>query len=717
METSRLVVEGEEEQRLPTAAAPSQNRLMRGCCIVLAVACMFLTFAVVRSVTGEGSRFFLLVNGFAHCAQRDESEFIMQVCFVPRDSLHLLVNPDFVEQRRAFVVSAIYDGGVSDARETLYHSPVSDLSESYVYKFVRMGESATSKGWMDLVRVAQHLRAQSLENLALLERENRWERVASLPIIKKELGGAVWVDASEIMFKRGLFVVDATAAGLRVDAAAVYPRNSVLRVSTSTDDLEIGLIALPRVPAVAREADARVGYFATALFVVDRDPPLARIIHRVVRPSAFVFYVDPSVPVKWRAAVRAGVESWNPAFVAAGFAKGPMRAVMPADADFPADYDAGDARFCSVSWAVSPRRTVALGPSVVDPRTGEIVFATVVVAHSWVQALSREAKLFGIEATDEHIAAGLKDLIAHEVGHGLGARHNFKGSLSTPFDKLGDDAWIETNGLVSSVMDYTALNFHGGVRFPQRPGTYDHAMIKYGYGRCPESPPTLVTMGPFVMEEASSFECAAAAAGPFATDEDGDDPEAAAYDLSNKPVWYHNSVMTRMWLNVASANQTQDWRERGQLIKASLARLRASALAAVSFLDGVIVDRRDAGTTRRPNERSRDFALAIAVTFLQQRPTDSSVVWLEEAGEGCATASESYCAGVVSKDWDAQVRVARVDVAKRLGRVVDAETVSLVAENLGCADNEVRCAWWTTLRAQSLFASRINATWVNECAV
>ena len=56
------------------------------------------------------------------------------------------------------------------------------------------------------------------------------------------------------------------------------------------------------------------------------------------------YYVDPSVPEKWRPAFKAGVEAWDPAFVAAGFPPRSIRAVLPGDPDWPKDYNVGDIR-------------------------------------------------------------------------------------------------------------------------------------------------------------------------------------------------------------------------------------------------------------------------------------------------------------------------------------------------------------------------------------
>lgn len=54
--------------------------------------------------------------------------------------------------------------------------------------------------------------------------------------------------------------------------------------------------------------------------------------------------IVPAVPERWRPAFKEGVEAWRPAFEAAGFGKEAIRAVLPGDADWPADYAPGDIR-------------------------------------------------------------------------------------------------------------------------------------------------------------------------------------------------------------------------------------------------------------------------------------------------------------------------------------------------------------------------------------
>ena len=108
----------------------------------------------------------------------------------------------------------------------------------------------------------------------------------------------------------------------------------------------------------------------------------ARALVPPVRP--LTYYIDPSVPVRWRGAIKRGVENWNEAFAQAGF-DGAIRAMLPTDAAWPSDYAAEDVRYPSISWAVSMDSVYAIGPHTVDPRTGEIIDANIMFSHQWVQ--------------------------------------------------------------------------------------------------------------------------------------------------------------------------------------------------------------------------------------------------------------------------------------------------------------------------------------------
>jgi hypothetical protein len=120
---------------------------------------------------------------------------------------------------------------------------------------------------------------------------------------------------------------------------------------------------------------------------LEKDPACTAALCEPVKP--IIFHVDPSVPAKWRSYVKIGIELWQPAFEAIGFKNTP-RAVLPTDPDFPTDYHPGDIRYASISFSVSRDMTYSVGPSVADPRSGEILDADISFAHEWVAAFAGE---------------------------------------------------------------------------------------------------------------------------------------------------------------------------------------------------------------------------------------------------------------------------------------------------------------------------------------
>ncbi len=309
------------------------------------------------------------------------------------------------------------------------------------------------------------------------------------------------------------------------------------------------LAALPAEPMTPRYGDDRVGNFWTVHkdFSQEDSTTFVRLVNRwrlepgeragdKFRPkNPITYYIDPNVPTGYRAGFKAGVEAWNAAFEAAGFV-GAIRAL-----DLPADADAEDIRYATLRWNVSDQPGYgAIGPSTVDPRTGEVLDADILfestmfggfrnawrnlvgpstAAEALEQALGigiyepKEGQLeltgFANAFTEQvgllktalvaNGAIGIKDpvpamyvdqavkwVVMHEVGHTLGLQHNFRSSASTPLAKLQDAAWASENGIYSSVMEYPAINLapkgkQTGPYYTPGIGSYDRWAISYGY--------------------------------------------------------------------------------------------------------------------------------------------------------------------------------------------------------------------------------------------
>jgi len=255
------------------------------------------------------------------------------------------------------------------------------------------------------------------------------------------------------------------------------------------------LVELPDDHFKPREDDPRAGY--GGLNFVDYsvpigDPMVKRYIrhHRLEKkdPNADMsepvkpirYWVDSGAPEDVKKALVEGASWWNQAFEAAGFKNGFIVDVLPADAD------PMDIRYNMINWVHRSTRGWSSGATVADPRTGEILKATVTLGslrdrqdYLIFEGLLSPYKT-GLEKPDilyQTAISRIRQLSAHEVGHTLGLGHNYYDS------KQG---WI-------SVMDYPhpqeELKADGSIdlshAYPQHIGEWDKVAINYGYRQLP----------------------------------------------------------------------------------------------------------------------------------------------------------------------------------------------------------------------------------------
>lgn len=148
----------------------------------------------------------------------------------------------------------------------------------------------------------------------------------------------------------------------------------------------------------------------------------------------------------------------------------------------------------------------------------------------------------GMPVPEEYMGEAIAFVTAHEVGHTLGLRHNFKSSISTPFADLNNREVIEDIGLTGSVMDYPTPNVardqsKQGYYYTPSVGTYDQWAIKWGYTEFnADTPPEQEAMKlNDIANKAADKEHA------YGTDEDtypagALDPGAMIWDLSDEPL-------------------------------------------------------------------------------------------------------------------------------------------------------------------------------------
>ena len=298
------------------------------------------------------------------------------------------------------------------------------------------------------------------------------------------------------------------------------------------------LIAVPENDYEPRYDDPRVGYFTTQVtdMTTPDEAPYRDLIHRwnlkkkdpnaaISEPvKPIVWWIENTTPVEWRETIKDGVLAWNKAFEKAGFKNAMVVKIQPDDAD----WDAGDIRYNVLRWTSSPNPPFGgYGPSFVNPRTGEIMGADIMLEYVFMSNrvlydklytneigyaeiehpfghekfcsfghMMQETMMFGTTALQMINASriemeglkkeGLKQLIMHEVGHTIGLNHNMKSSQAYSTEQLYDQDFVIGKALTGSVMDYATINLRPDLKmkggyYSAAVGPYDVWAIESGY--------------------------------------------------------------------------------------------------------------------------------------------------------------------------------------------------------------------------------------------
>jgi hypothetical protein len=432
------------------------------------------------------------------------------------------------------------------------------------------------------------------------------------------------------------------------------PRNVTITVQHS-------LIEMPKNDYVPRFDDPRIGYFTEQQtdMLSTSAAPYRDLIHRwnLVKkdPTAAIsepvepitWWIENTTPVEFRDAIYRAAMMWNGPFEAAGFRNAVVVKIQPDSAD----WDAGDIRYNVLRWTSSPNPSFGgYGPSFVNPRTGQILGADIMLEYLFVTNRVRQEKAFataamGMEMQDEanadvtgrlcsfadqlqlNVMAGKQALIArgatqiemndyinqaitglilHEMGHTMGLNHNMKASQMLSPKQINDRSVTDSIGVMGSVMDYEIVNIakkgqQQGEYFSSRPGPYDYWAIQYGYTPSLADPSAEKARVNALLARSTEPELA------FGNDADdmrspggGIDPRINVNDMTNDAIGYMSDRFEVIGdlMNTLQGRYTTEGQSYHEMRGAYLVltgQLNAAATVISRYIGGVYVDRAFAG--------------------------------------------------------------------------------------------------------------------------
>lgn len=340
---------------------------------------------------------------------------------------------------------------------------------------------------------------------------------------------------------------------------------------SATIELNTSLVILPKVPMKVRHADPRVGYFTVGYTDFDLNPQGVKDVSLIKRwrlepkpgdmakyrrgelvepQKQIVYYIDPATPKKWVPYLIAGVNDWQKAFEKAGFKNAVVAKMAPTYAQ-DSTWSLDDARHSAIVYKPSEISN-ASGPSIADPRTGEIMETHINWYHNvmklvrdWymIQTAAVDPRSRKMEFSDELMGDLIRFVSSHEVGHTLGLLHNYGSSSTVPTENLRNKAWVEANGHTPSIMDYARFNYvaqpgdniSSKGLYP-RIGDYDEWAINWGYRiydtKSPAEEATLINK--LTMEAAKNPRLW------FGTESNPNDPRSQSEDLSDNAMTASN---------------------------------------------------------------------------------------------------------------------------------------------------------------------------------
>ncbi|MEH6537779.1 MAG: zinc-dependent metalloprotease [Psychroserpens sp.] len=358
------------------------------------------------------------------------------------------------------------------------------------------------------------------------------------------------------------------------------------------------MILLPEEPMQPRFADERVGWFTYSQvdygseklkadmktyirrWRLEPKDPEAYARGELVEPvKPIIYYLDPATPESLRKYIKEGIELWQGPFEKAGF-KNAIIAKYPPTKEEDPDFSPEDVRYSVVRYVASETRN-AMGPSVSDPRSGEIIESDIIWYHNHLRSYRNRYLLETgaanpsartLDTPDEEIGEMMKMVIAHEVGHALGLPHNMSASKAYDVESYRNGAFTQEFGIASTIMDYARYNYIAqpgdqNIRFIRQIGPYDTYAINWGYRMIPgasSADAELTTLDKWILEKAGDPKYV------FGKQSSRFDPTSQTEDIGNDAIKASNYALKNLKfvaqnLPKWTSDQTNDYNDLEEL--------------------------------------------------------------------------------------------------------------------------------------------------------